>query len=111
MGDNRGKTHLRRRLSCTMHSTLSHRQLPQGAPSTTSQRTFRALQDTQARAARLLVTFWPPLDSEADKLSFLFGDVDVAFVVADGPLEEVGEAESSGAVGVGEGDMERPSVS
>lgn len=40
-----------------MHtSTLSQRQFPQGAPSTTSQRTLRARHDTQARAARRLVT-------------------------------------------------------
>ncbi len=38
-------------------STLSHRQFPQGAPSTTSQRTLRARHETQARAARRLVTF------------------------------------------------------
>ena len=38
-----------------MHSTSSHLQLPHGAPSTTSQRTLRARQDTQARAARRFV--------------------------------------------------------
>jgi hypothetical protein len=42
--DSDGDTHFRRRLSCTTHSTLSHLQLPQGAPSTTSQRTLRARQ-------------------------------------------------------------------
>ena len=47
--------HFRLRLSWTMHSTLSHLQFPQGAPSTTSHRTLRALQETHARAARLLV--------------------------------------------------------
>lgn len=42
---------------CTLRtSTLSQRQFPQGAPSTTSQRTLRARHDTQARAARLFVT-------------------------------------------------------
>ena len=51
------KTHFRLRLSCTIHSTLSHLQFPQGAPSTTSHRTFRARHETQALAARLLVTF------------------------------------------------------
>ena len=50
------RTHFRRRLSWTMHSTLSHLQFPQGAPSTTSHRTFRARHETQALAARLLVT-------------------------------------------------------
>jgi fructose-bisphosphate aldolase class 1 len=37
-------------------STLSQRQFPQGAPSTTSHRTLRARHDTQARAARRFVT-------------------------------------------------------
>lgn len=56
-GKKKKKTHFRRRLSCTMHSTLSHRQFPHGAPSTTSHRTLRARHETQALAARLLVTF------------------------------------------------------
>ena len=38
-------------------STLSQRQFPQGAPSTTSHRTLRARHDTQARAARRFVIF------------------------------------------------------
>jgi hypothetical protein len=37
-------------------STLSQRQFPQGAPSTTSHLTLRARHDTQARAARRFVT-------------------------------------------------------
>lgn len=45
-----------RSCSCKRTSTLSHRQFPHGAPSTTSQRTLRARQDTHARAARRLVT-------------------------------------------------------
>jgi len=98
---------------------LSHLQLPQGAPSTTSQRTLRALQETQARAARLLVTFWPALESEAvEVVRFFFccddDEVDAAFVATeDGAVEEVGEDESCGAkaVGVGERDTERSSVS
>jgi hypothetical protein len=53
-------------------STLSHRQLPQGAPSTTSQRTLRARHETQARAARRLVIFCDPLASaEAELALFL----------------------------------------
>lgn len=49
-------THFRRRLSWTMHSTLSHLQFPQGKCSTTSHRTLRALQDAHARGARRFVT-------------------------------------------------------
>lgn len=64
--------HLRRRLSCTMHSTLSQRQLPHGNCSTTSQRTLRALQEAQARAARRLVTLalFPP-ESDLESHRFL----------------------------------------
>lgn len=40
-----------------MQGTLSHLQFPHGDPSTTSQRTLRARQLTQARTARRLVTF------------------------------------------------------
>lgn len=39
-----------------MQGTLSHLQFPHGDPSTTSQRTLRARQLTQARTARRLVT-------------------------------------------------------
>lgn len=56
-----------------MHSTSSHLQLPQGAPSTTSQRTLRARHDTQARAARRFVT----LPSATTELRF-FGDDEVS---------------------------------
>lgn len=49
-------TYFRRRLSWTIQSTLSQRQLPQGNCSTTSQRTLRALQDAHARGARRFVT-------------------------------------------------------
>lgn len=66
-------THFRRRLSWTTHSTLSHLQLPQGAPSTTSQRTLRARQDTQARAARRFVTLVEPLGSDCEAERFLEG--------------------------------------
>lgn len=44
-------------------STLSQRQLPHGAPSTTSQRTLRARHDTQARAALRFVAFCGTLES------------------------------------------------
>jgi hypothetical protein len=84
-------THFRLRLSCTMHSTSSHRQLPQGAPSTTSQRTLRARHDTQARAARRLVTL--PSVVETDAL--FFGDcaVPVTDRGAGGGVPELGGAE------------------
>jgi hypothetical protein len=78
-------TYFRLRLSWTTHSTSSHRQLPQGAPSTTSQRTLRARHDTQARAARRLVT----LPSAAIDPRF-FGD----------------DAVSVAEAGAGGGDME-----
>jgi hypothetical protein len=62
-----------------MHSTSSHLQLPQGAPSTTSQRTLRARHDTQARAARRFVT----LPSATTEPRF-FGDDDEASAVDEG---------------------------
>jgi hypothetical protein len=77
-------THFLRRLSWTTHSTLSHRQLPHGAPSTTSQRTLRARHDTHARAARFLVTFAVPCCSDVDAVRFLDdedGGVGVGVVV------------------------------
>ena len=49
-------------------STLSHRQFPQGAPSTTSQRTLRARHETQARAARRFVIFCCAAAASADRL-------------------------------------------
>lgn len=52
-------------------STLSQRQFPHGAPSTTSHLTFLALHETQALAARLLVTFASLLESERLVLPFL----------------------------------------
>lgn len=70
-----GKTHFRLRLSCTTHSTLSHLQFPQGAPSTTSHRTFRARHETQALAARLFVIF-PGADESVAPARF-FGVADV----------------------------------
>jgi len=73
------------RLSWTTHSTLSQRQFPQGAPSTTSQRTFRARQETQARAARRLVILagWSEsADGDARFLLPLFpSDASAAIVV------------------------------
>ncbi|KAK1655270.1 hypothetical protein BDP81DRAFT_1625 [Colletotrichum phormii] len=69
-----GQTYFRRRLSWTTHSTLSHLQLPQGAPSTTSQRTLRARQLTQARAALrfvILVGGAPSFRSASDEERFL----------------------------------------
>lgn len=65
------RTYFRLRLSCTTHSTSSQRQFPQGAPSTTSHRTLRARQDTQARAARRLVA----LPSPATEARFFEDDV------------------------------------
>lgn len=45
-------------------STLSQRQFPQGAPSTTSQRTLRARHETHARAALRFVTLTTPPSAE-----------------------------------------------
>lgn len=56
--------------SCTIHSTLSHLQFPHGAPSTTSHRTLRARHDTQALAARLLVTLAGPEASGLEEARF-----------------------------------------
>jgi hypothetical protein len=60
-------------------STLSHLQFPQGAPSTTSQRTLRARHETQARAARRFVTLRGASSSSAavasEALRFLVGFV------------------------------------
>jgi hypothetical protein len=102
-------THFRRRLSWTTHSTLSHLQLPQGAPSTTSQRTLRARQLTQARAARLLVTLaGGAVESASDAVRFLldFGDVASSPLPCAASLvasSAAGRTESSGA-GSGAGD-------
>lgn len=77
-----------------MHSTSSQRQFPQGAPSTTSQRTLRALQDTQARAARRFVT----LPSVVPEVRFL-GEAAVSVAeVAAGAESEAGggDAEPAG---------------
>jgi hypothetical protein len=63
-----------------MHSTSSHLQLPQGAPSTTSQRTLRARHDTQARAARRFVT----LPSATTEPRFFGDDDDEASAVDEG---------------------------
>jgi hypothetical protein len=52
-------------------STLSQRQFPQGVPSITSHRTFRARQATQARAARRLVAFWGCSDMLEGETRFL----------------------------------------
>jgi len=79
-----------------MHSTSSHLQLPQGAPSTTSQRTLRARHDTHALAARRFVT----LPSEATDARF-FGDVDAVSVVDGGAGG--GDMELAGPVDPGEG--------
>ena len=76
------KTHFRLRLSCTTHSTLSHLQFPQGAPSTTSHRTFRARHETQALAARLFVIF-PGADGSVAPTRF-FGAADVWVAVFGG---------------------------
>lgn len=92
-------THFRRRLSCTMHSTLSHRQLPHGAPSTTSQRTLRARHETQARAARRLVILGAPLGSDSDAVRFLpvellfSSDLPGEFVVSAGEYMVSGSGE------------------
>lgn len=83
-----------RRLSWTMHSTLSQRQFPQGAPSTTSHRTLRARHDTQARAARRFVTLCG--GSEPSSADARFFDLSLGR-----PLVE--EALSAGS---GEGDID-----
>lgn len=70
-------------------STLSQRQFPQGAPSTTSQRTLRARQETQARAARRLVTFVGCSESPDGEDLFLdFSPVLVAVDAGDGGATE-----------------------
>lgn len=85
-----------------MHSTPSQRQLPQGAPSTTSHLTFRARQETQARAARLFVDLPEPLGSTvvADRflddegaISASFGDM--AIVALGGVVGVVGDTVGS----------------
>lgn len=94
----RDKTYLRRRLSCTMHSTLSQRQFPQGAPSTTSQRTLRALQETHALAARRLVALGAPFGSVANDDLFLdCEEVAVADGFVAAVLESCGEGEPAAA--------------
>jgi hypothetical protein len=94
-------TYFRRRLSCTTHSTLSHRQLPHGAPSTTSQRTLRARHETQARAARLLVTLGGPLGSDSDAVRFF--DVESGFASGFvGDFATSTDSETSVACGSGE---------
>lgn len=89
-----------------MHSTSSQRQLPQGAPSTTSQRTLRALHDTQARAARRFVTL-PSVDPGMRFLGeaavSLLAVVEVGAVAGAG----VGDAEPAGPEG-DRGDGESP---
>lgn len=106
------QTHLRRRLSCTMHSTLSHLQLPQGAPSTTSHRTLRALQDTQALAARLLVIFpfAPTLVSEVEPV-LCFCGLALPVAVEDGGgvalVENAGEFGPASTELAGAGDTDR----
>jgi hypothetical protein len=90
-----------------MHSTLSHLQLPQGAPSTTSHRTLRALQDTQALAARLLAIFGPPLVSEVEPvLCFccLALAVDAGGVILE---RSAGEVEPASTELTGAGDTDR----
>lgn len=75
-------------------STLSQRQFPQGAPSTTSHRTLRARHDTQARAARRFVTLCG--GSEPSSVDARFFDLSLGR-----PLVE--EAWSAGS---GEGDTD-----
>jgi hypothetical protein len=68
----KGVTHFRRRLSWTVHLTLSHLQFPQGNCSTTSHRTLRARQDAHARGARRLVTLLAlSLESAVEPVRFL----------------------------------------
>lgn len=88
-------TYLRRRLSWTMHSTLSHRQLLHGIPSTTSQRTLRARHDAQARAARRFVTLPSPLACVR-----FFGDCVVSVAGAAGGAIELGGAAGDTGDGV-----------
>lgn len=104
----KSKTHFRRRLSERMQATLSQRQFPHGAPSTTSHRTLRALQLTQARAARrfvILVAGSPlsaslPVPADVDSLRFFWGGEDGAValvvVVVLGDSEEVVAAAMEG---------------
>src|SRR5690554_1036681 len=88
-----------------MHSTLSHLQFPQGAPSTTSHRTFLARHETQARAARLLVTFGGPPGGSASTLARFFEGAMlwlVAFglvVVAAGDITVSGLAVAGASIG------------
>jgi hypothetical protein len=100
-------TYLRRRLSWTTHSTLSHLQLPQGAPSTTSHRTLRALQDTQALAARLFVIFGPPLVSDVEPV-LCFCRLAPAAEAGGVILDATGEVEPASTESLGsDGDKER----
>lgn len=105
VGNGSSLTYFLLRDSCTTHSTLSHRQLPQGAPSTTSQRTLRARHDTQALAARLLVILAGVEDSELTDKRFLGGVglfwrlVFVGLMVAMGGLEASGLAVAGASIG------------
>lgn len=80
-------------------STLSQRQFPQGAPSTTSHRTFRARQETHARAARRLVILAGWSDSaDGDALFFMLPlFLSVTTVFADVDAGEGGAADPSDA--------------
>jgi hypothetical protein len=76
-------------------STLSQRQLPHGAPSTTSHRTFRARHETQARAALRLVTFCGALESSP------LADLFLLFFSPESEHDDAGEPPSfkdSGAI-------------
>lgn len=64
-----------------MQSTLSQRQFAHGYCSTTSQRTLRALQEAQARAARRLVTLLLAAQASVfESARFLDGESFVLFV-------------------------------
>ena len=105
-------THFRLRLSWTTHVTLSHLQLPQGAPSTTSHRTLRARHETQARAARRFVTFAAPLGSVAVAGRFLEGVVSPSAVgVADAGGGELPSSWGESAAAEADGDAEPDSGS
>lgn len=79
----RTQTDFLRLLSVTMHSTWSRRQLVQGEPfSTTSQRTFLARQQQQAREARRLMGRLAPGNPAVDAFRLFWGSVSVGPVDA-----------------------------
>lgn len=118
--DDFADTHFRLRLSWTTQVTLSQRQFPQGAPSTTSHRTFLARHDTHARAARRFVILAAPADSVPVDSRFLVRAVSVVEFIAVAPVStgdpEAGvlleaSGESAGTDPAGEADRDSESLS